>query len=90
MFFFPTSTFEISLIIPKTPTKFNTDWDGIPSIVLKYLPLNALFALCFIIFNQSLSQGKFILTFKQAKNSSYSQKRKCQKSNKLLPNHFII
>ena len=53
MFFFPTSTFEISLIISKTPTKFSAAWDGIPSIVLKYLPLNALSALSFI-FNESL------------------------------------
>ena len=55
MFFFPTSTFKISLIISKTPAKFSAGWDGIPSIVLSF------------IFNQSLSQGKFISTFKHAK-----------------------
>ena len=64
--FFPTASFKISLIISKTPTKFSAGWDGILSIVLKYLLLNVLSALSFI-FNQSLSQGKFISTFKHAK-----------------------
>ena len=67
-FFFQLLLLKSCSLFPKTPTKFSAGWDGIPSIVLKYLPLNALSALSFI-FNQSLSQGKykFISTFKHAK-----------------------
>ena len=65
-FFFQLLLLKSCSLFPKTPTKFSAGWDEIPSIVLKYLPLNALSALSFI-FNQSLSQGKFISTFKHAK-----------------------
>ena len=66
MFFSPTSVFEISLIISQTASKFSTGWDEIPSIALKYLPLNCITALNYI-FNLSLSQGKFPSKFKHAK-----------------------
>ena len=66
MFFFPTSNFEISLIISQIRAKLSAGWDGIPSIVLKYLPSNCITALCHI-FNLSLSQGKFPTKFKHAK-----------------------
>ena len=66
MFFYPTTTFELSRLISETPLKFSAGWDGIPSILLKYLPINALSALSYV-FNLSLSQGKFITFFKHAK-----------------------
>ena len=71
MFFYPTTTFELSRLISETPSKFSAGWDGIPSILLKYLPINALSALSYV-FNFSttglfLSQGKFITFFKHAK-----------------------
>ena len=46
--------------------KLSAGWDGIPSIVLKYLPNNVISILSYI-FNLSLSQGKFISNFKHAK-----------------------
>ena len=39
MFFYPTTTFELSRLISETPSKFSVGWDGIPSILLKYLPI---------------------------------------------------
>ena len=66
MFFYPTTAFELSRLISETPSKFSAGWDGIPSILLKYLPINALSALSYV-FNLSLSQGKFITFFKHAK-----------------------
>ena len=66
MFFYPTITFELSRLISETPSKFSAGWDGIPSILLKYLPINALSALSYV-FNLSLSQGKFITFVKHAK-----------------------
>ena len=66
MFFYPTTTFELSRLISETPSKFSAGWDGIPSILLKYLPIYALSALSYV-FNLSLSQGKFITFFKHAK-----------------------
>ena len=63
MFFYPTTTFELSRIISETPSKFSAGWDSIPSILLKYLPINALSALSYLF----LSQGKFITFFKHAK-----------------------
>ena len=66
MFFFPTTPYEISLIISKTISKFSAGWDNIPSFVLKYLPSNFLSALSYI-FNLSLSQGKFPSYFKHSR-----------------------
>ena len=43
MFFFPTTPYEISLIISKTISKFSAGWDNIPLFVLKY---------CLLIFCQ--------------------------------------
>ena len=40
IFFFPTTPYEILLIISKIISKFSAAWDNIPSIVLKYLPSN--------------------------------------------------
>ena len=37
MFFYPTTTFELSRLLSETPSKFSAGWDGIPSILLKYL-----------------------------------------------------
>ena len=48
MFFFPTTPYEISLIISKTISKFSAGWDNIPSFVLKYLPSNFLSSLSYI------------------------------------------
>ena len=66
MFFYPTTTFKLSRLISETPSKFSPGWDGIPSILLKYLSINALSALSYV-FNLPLSQGKFITFFKHAK-----------------------
>ena len=66
MFFYPTTTFELFRLISETPSKLSAGWDGISSILLKYLPINALSALSYV-FNLSLSQGKFITFFKHAK-----------------------
>ena len=66
MFFYPTTTFELSRLISETSSKFSAGWDNIPSILLKYLSINALSALSYV-FNLSLSQGKFITFFKHAK-----------------------
>ena len=66
MFFFPTTPYEISLIISKTISKFSAGWDNIPSFVLKYLPSNFLSALSYI-FHLSLSQGKFPSYFKHSR-----------------------
>ena len=66
MFFYPTTTFKLSRLISETPSKFSAGWDGIPSILLKYLPINAFSALSYV-FNLSLFQGKFIIFFKHAK-----------------------
>ena len=66
IFFYPTTTFKLSRLISETPSKFSAGWDGIPSILLKYLPINAFSALSYV-FNLSLSQGKFITFFKHAK-----------------------
>ena len=66
MFFYPTTTFELFRLISETPSKFSAGWDGIPSILLKYLSVNALSALSYV-FNFFLSQGKFITFFKHAK-----------------------
>ena len=89
MFFFPTSTFQISLIISKTPIKFSAGWDRIPSIVLKYLPLNALSALSFIL-NQSLMQGKFISTFKHAKIIPIYKKENAKNITNYQPISYLI
>ena len=53
--------------------KLSVGWDGIPSIVLKYLPNNVIYILSYI-FNLSLSQGKFISNFKHAKIISLFRK----------------
>ena len=53
MFFFPTTTFEVKNIICQTASKHSTSWDGIPAVVIKYLPLNFIAALSHI-FNLSL------------------------------------
>ena len=89
MFFFPTFTFKSSLIISKTPTKLSAGRDGIPFIVLKYLPFNALSALSFI-FNQSLSQGKFISTFKHAKIILIYKKGNAKNVTNYLPIIFLL
>ena len=66
MFFFPTSPNEIKFTISNFASKQSAGWDEIPSIILKCLPDNVIFILCYI-FNQSLSQGKFISGFKHSK-----------------------
>ena len=66
MFFYPTCPQEIKRIISTLVPKLSAGWDGIPSIVLKYLPNNVISILSYI-FNLSLSQGKFISNFKHAK-----------------------
>ena len=53
--------------------KLSAGWDGMPSIVLKYLPNNVISILSYI-FNLSLSQGKFISNFKHAKIILLSKK----------------
>ena len=66
MLFYPTCPQEIKRIISTLVPKLSARWDGIPSIVLKYLPINVISILNYI-FNLSLSQGKFISNFKHAK-----------------------
>ena len=66
MFFHPTCLQEIKRIISTLVPKLSAGWDGIPSIVLKYLFNNVISTLSYI-FNLSLSQGKFISNFKRAK-----------------------
>ena len=66
MFFYPTCPQEIKRIISTLVPKLSAGWDGIPSIVLKYLPNNVISILSYI-FNLSLSQEKFISNFKHAK-----------------------
>ena len=66
MFFYPTCPEEIKRIISTLVPKLSAGWDGIPSIVLKYLPNNVISILS-DIFNLSLSQEKFISNFKHAK-----------------------
>ena len=62
----PTNIFEIKRLIYELKPKLSTGINQIFSIVLQYLPDNALYALTYI-FNQSLCQGKFISMFKQVK-----------------------
>ena len=66
MFFFPTSPKEIKLTISSLKSKLSAGWDGLPSIVIKCLPDNVIAILCYI-FNVSLSEGKFIASFKHSK-----------------------
>ena len=66
MFFYPTCPQEIKRIISTLKPKLSSSWDGIPSFILKYLPKNIISILSYI-FNQSLSQGKFISCFKHTK-----------------------
>ena len=85
MFFYPSTTFELSRLISETPSEFSAGWDGIPSILLKYLPISALSALSYV-FNLYLSQGKFITFFKHAKVIPIFKKRKHKKCSKLSTN----
>ena len=73
MFFYPTCPQEIKRIISTLVPKLSAGWDGIPSIVLKYL-LNNVISILSYIFNLSLSQGKFISNFKHAKIISLFKK----------------
>ena len=73
MFFYPTYPQEIKRIISTLVPKLSAGWDGIPSIVLKYLPNNVISILSYI-FNLSLSQEKFISNFKHAKIISLFKK----------------
>ena len=66
MFVWPTSPFEIKDIIKKLKSKLSAGFDEIPPKILKSSPDIVLVALSHI-FNLSLSAGKFIDDFKQAK-----------------------
>ena len=66
MFFYPTCPQEIKKIISTSKPKLSSGWDGIPSFILKHLPKNVISILSYI-FNQSLSQEKFISCFKHTK-----------------------
>ena len=48
MFFYPTCPQEIKRIISTLVPKLSAGWDGIPSIVLKYLPNNVISILSYI------------------------------------------
>ena len=74
MFFFPTTSYKISLIISKTVSKFSVVWINIPSIVLMYMPANFLSALSYIS-NLSLSQKKFSSYFKHSRVIPLFKKR---------------
>ena len=65
-FFYPTCPQEIKRIISTLKPKLSSSWDGIPSFILKHLPKNVISILSYI-FNQSLSQGKFISCFRHTK-----------------------
>ena len=66
MLFYPTCPQEIKRIISILKPKLSSGWDGILSFILKHLPKNVISILSYI-FNQSLSQGKFISCFKHTK-----------------------
>ena len=66
MFFYPTCPQKIKRIISTLKPKLSSGWDGIPSFILKHLPKNVISILSYI-FNQSLSQEKFISWFKHTK-----------------------
>ena len=66
MFFYPTCPQEIKRVISTLKPKLSSGWDGIPLFILKHLPKNVISILSYI-FNQSLSQGKFIFCFKHTK-----------------------
>ena len=66
MFFYPTCPQEIKRFISTLKSKLSSGCDGIPSFILKHLPKNVISILSYI-FNQSLSQGKFISCFKHTK-----------------------
>jgi len=61
-----TTPFELKYIIRNLKAKLNVGHDNIPSIILKWLPDNALYVLSHV-FNLSLEHGEFITHFKQAK-----------------------
>ena len=64
--------------------KLSAGWDGIPSIVLKYLPNNVISIISYI-FNLSLSRGKFISNFKHAKIIPLFEKRSAKDISNYRP-----
>jgi len=46
MYLIPTSSFELKRLIAQTKSKMSAGLDCIPSVILKYLPNNAIQALC--------------------------------------------
>ena len=66
MYLNPTSVFEIKLVLRELKSKNSSGLDEIPMSILKSTPDNILFAGNYI-FNLSLTQGKYINHFKNAK-----------------------
>ena len=66
LFLSATSPWEIKKILNEIPSKYNSGWDDIPSVVVKKSPDNILVALSHI-FNLSLNTGIFPNLFKKAK-----------------------
>ena len=84
MFLSPTTREEVLKIIGKFQNKNSTGLDGISPKVLKLFP-NSLILCLVHIFNLSLSQGKFISTFKKAKVIPIHKKNKKNDMNNYRP-----
>ena len=84
IFFYPISPYEVKQSINKTSPKHSSCWDGIPLVVLKYLPDNIINALTYT-FNLSLCQGKFVTACRHAKVVPIHKKGDVQNLNNCRP-----